>query len=192
METTLLVSSMLLWLVVVLNLFLTFALVRRFNATSRLPDTGGLPVGTVAPNFTAHTLSGETKTLADYRGRNLALVFISSQCQPCRDLLPSLKQMESRAQQANIDLVLVNGEGQTASAALVDEMALSLPLLVAPRPENPFFSDYHILGTPSYCFVTPQGIVSASGFPSLQSGEWTAFTAFCEKGEELYVSSERR
>ena len=56
METALVVSSVLLWLVILLNLVLTLALVRRINTKrsdkSAPPEV--LKTGQLAPDFTAH------------------------------------------------------------------------------------------------------------------------------------------
>src|SRR5437899_6166907 len=94
METALIVSSGFLWLVVISNVLLTLALVRRLNqmGTPQTPE-GGLEAGEAAPDFMAQTLGGATVTLADYAGRSVALVFLSTTCQPCRDRLPTLEKL---------------------------------------------------------------------------------------------------
>lgn len=194
METTLLVSSVLLWLAVFFNLFLTFALIRRSNVSAHAGKPvfhGGLERGTEAPDFAAHTLSGETKTLASYRGRRTAFVFFSAHCQPCRDLLSQLKRIEAKIRQANVDLVLISGDEREETEAIVTEMDIQFPLLIAPRTSNPFFDDYKIVNTPSHCFINPQGIVQASGLPVVQSGQWKALTEVWDK-DEAYALSERR
>jgi len=187
-ETTLLISSILLWLMLLFNLFLTFALIRRTHATS-LPHSG-LAAGTQAPDFRAQTLDGETKTLASYLGHRTVFVFFSVHCQPCRTLLAQLGQTQEQVQQAGGELILVSGDEQAETEAFVAELNLPFPVLLAPRPVNAFFSAYQIVHTPSHCFLTAQGTVQASGVPVVRSGSWQALSELWEA--RLPVLSERR
>lgn len=191
METTLIVSSILLWLTVLFNLFLTFALIRRSNAQAKPLPPGGLDAGTQAPNFTAQTLDGKTITLADYQGRKLALIFFSVACQACRDLLSQFKRMEAEAQQIGVNLLLVSRDEREATEALMAEIDMHLPVLIAPRPGHPFFDEYKVVHTPFYCFINPQGQVQASGLPVVQAGEWKALTTAWDT-EKADVLGERR
>ncbi|HEY1354207.1 MAG TPA: redoxin domain-containing protein [Ktedonobacteraceae bacterium] len=188
METTLLISSILLWLVVLFQLLLTFALIRRTPTAS--PPRGGLAVGTAAPEFSALTLDGETKTLAAYRGRRTALIFFSVHCQPCRTLLAQLQPLAEHVRRTGGELVLVSGDERAETAALVAELDLPFPVLLAPRPGHAFFADYQIMHTPAHCFLTPRGTVQASGVPVVQSGAWQALNELWEADPAVYA--ERR
>src|SRR5262249_23071709 len=78
LETALVASVLVLWLVVLCNVLLTLALVRRLNHMGTgQPSAMGLKTGALAPDFTAYTLSGATTTRADFLGRSVALVFVS-------------------------------------------------------------------------------------------------------------------
>lgn len=171
METWLLVSSVLLWLVLLFNLVLTLALVRRVNtftrASSRIET--GPPVNEQAPDFAATPLTGETVTLATYAGHAMTFLFVAPNCQPCHELL---KTLSSQARDASSELTLVcNGTRQEAEA-LTRDLDLHLPLLLAPRTENPFFETYRIAATPSYCALDEQGIVRAKGIPGRDDRFW--------------------
>ena len=178
METLLLVSSVLLWIVVMLNLLLTLALVRRINSTQPQQGSGklkvGPEVGKPAPHFVAETTEGEPVTLATHAGRALVLIFISSHCKPCREALPGYLDLANSAIQAGTQFVLVTGDSMEEARKLNDEFQIHIPMLVAPRKSNTFLDDYAINSTPSYCFVNQQGIVAAAGYPSLEWGEWKA------------------
>lgn len=174
METALIVSSVLLWLVVLCNVLLTLALIRRINANAPTPQ--GLPAGTPAPAFTAETLNGETATLATYtgRGRNVALLFISTHCTPCREILGTLKGQAAAATLAGTEVVIISGDQREETEALIAEMELDAPFVLAPRGQNTCFADYHISATPSFCLLNHRGNVQACGIPSTQHGEWKA------------------
>lgn len=165
------VSSVLLWFVVLANLLLTLALVRRINSTSG-SESGietGPPVGEKAPDFTATTLTGETVTLADYVGRATIFLFIAPHCQPCHELLKTLS-LQARA--VSSEPVLVCNAFSEEAEALVRELNIHLPLLLAPRSENPLFETYQISATPSYCSLDEQGVVQAKGIPGPYERHW--------------------
>jgi len=190
LETALIVSSVLLWLIVLLNLLLTLALVRRINhGTSSMEK--GLKAGEMAPAFTAQTLSGEIVTHATYADQSMVFVFISTHCKPCRELLPTLEKLGPRARQAGVELVLVSGDELEDTRTLVKEMQIQLPVLVAPRASNSFFDDYKITSTPSYCHINEQNTVQSAGYPGLQLMKWKALTESWIT-DEAYATSERR
>ncbi|MBU2611960.1 MAG: peroxiredoxin family protein [Chloroflexi bacterium] len=161
METILVVSSLLLWVMVLLNLLLTLGLARRVRAA--FPKMEMLKVGQQAPDFTAQTLQGENISLAHYAGKAVAFIFISPDCKPCLDELPRLEGLRPKARQFGAELVLVSDANATKTQSLVEEHRLDLPILIAPRENNPFFVDYKAMGAPFYCLVDAQGKVQANG-----------------------------
>ena len=172
MEPFLVLSSVMLWVVVVCNLVLTLALVRRVNSGS-LPQKG-LKEGQPAPNFTAETLRGQTVTLATYAQREVAFVFVEPACGPCREALPSYEALGPKAEQSGVALMLVSTADAERTRRFVDEFKIKLPIIIAPRDSNPFMKDYNLSSTPSYCLIDRQGKVQAAGLPSLRWGKWKA------------------
>lgn len=173
METALLVSSVLLWLVVLGNVLLTLALVRRLNrAGTDQSSEMGLKAGEAAPDFTAQTLSGATKTLADYARRSVAFIFLSTGCRPCLERLPMLEKIGPEMRASGVELVLVSGDSLEETQALREKLDVQLPLLVAPRPENPFFEAYKVPGTPAFCLIDSEGNVSRADILSPEFREW--------------------
>jgi peroxiredoxin len=176
MDQILVVSSVLLWVVVLVNLLLTLVVVRRLNRSESGPAQRiqELPVGMHAPDFTAETLSGEQVTLAQYIGRAVAFIFIAPHCGPCRDELPSYEALRPVAERAGVDLVLVSVADADETQALAKEFNIRLPVLVAPQETNSFQRDYKVPGTPRFCFVDSEGIVQSTGHPSEASPPWRA------------------
>lgn len=185
MERALIVSTAALWILLLLNILVTLALVRRLNAASR-PNTDGqlrptdsrykgLIPGQQAPDFTAETLRGESVTLASFAGSTVAFLFVGTHCQPCRDAIPSFERTQSRAAQAGVELVLVSIDNAVQTRVFAEEVATSMRILVAPREENPFMSDYKTSITPSYCLIDQRGKVKSSGYPVIEQGEWTGW-----------------
>lgn len=174
METGLLISMILLWIIVFINVILTLALIRQANSGKRPgnPDEMGLKQGQIAPDFQAQDLSGNRVTLADYRQRNTAFVFISTRCEPCREALPQLKTLATQVSPDQVSLVLVSRDSLEETQHYADEQEIHLPILVAPHGESSFLKDYHISGTPSYSYIDEQGIVQSSGILGIPGGSW--------------------
>ncbi len=181
MESVLAVSSILLWLVTIVNLLLVLVVVKRVSGKASAQDAKeeGLAIGQQAPSFSAETVGGERVTLADYtgRGQGAAFIFVGTACPPCRKALPDYLDVWPRALEAGIQLVLVSIDDSARTKSFVEELSLSLPVLVAPRETNPFMVDYQIPGTPSFCLVDSQGKVAGSGYPSVTSAAWAEFVS---------------
>ena len=70
--------------------------------------------------------------------------------------------------------MVVSGDERKPSEALVEELQLPWPVLIAPRAINTFFTDYNISATPSYCLFDVEGKVQSSGIASIQREVWKA------------------
>ena len=178
MEPILIVSSALLWMVVLFNLFLTFALVRRINTSVHdhsSPLNESL-VGQKAPDFKAETLSGKEVTQNNYRGRKVAFLFIGPDCPPCIENLPDYHALIPKATSAGVELVLVSIGDKDRTQNFVKQHNIRLPVLVAPLSENSFMSDYKVFGTPAFIFVDENGIIQFDGYPGKQSEPWKKLT----------------
>ncbi len=176
METSLVISSVLLWLIVLANVFLTLALIRRFNRTGQSVEVG-LKAGTAAPDFTAQTLQGVTKTLADYQERAIVLIFVSPTCQPCRERLPMLQKTAVEARADGVEFLLVSGGALEETRAWGQEADIQLPLLVATQNQNPFFKDYQITSTPTFCLLGVDGKVHGSNIVGGNLEDWKKLLA---------------
>lgn len=193
MQTILVISSIFLWLLVLLNLMLTIALVRRSSTSQNtsLPRIG-LEPGQVAPDFTAQSLDGETVRLADYAGRKIALLFISAQCDPCHEAAPNFAALLPKATSLSVELAMVSASDEHATQAFVEELNIQLPVLLAPRLTNTFLNDYKANSTPSYCVINDQGIVQATGHPNMDGGVKKVLADMWMEQEKVTTLQERR
>jgi peroxiredoxin len=179
LETVLIVSSVLLWIVLICNVLLTLALVRNANKTTAqkelVPAPEGLKEGTQAPSFSAQALDETTVMLNDYHNKAALFVFIAPRCSACENLLPSLKTLGSQMKETELVLVSDSGIGETRD--LAKEHDITLPLLSAPRRKNPFFTDYKVHGTPTYYLINAQGQIQATGNPHESNMQWKQLVA---------------
>ncbi len=114
--------------------------------------------GKPAPAFSLRTLnSGETLSLAQFRGRPVVINFWASWCGPCRYEHPVLEwgaqQFGSQAQ--FLGIVFEDTE-ENAKAYLAD-MGGSFPQLIDPRSRVTV--DYGVSGVPETYFITADGII---------------------------------
>lgn len=169
MQPVLMANSVLLWIVVVVNLLLTVALIRRFNRMSKdlsvFSDMDiGLEKGSQAPDFQAQMLTGETVTLANYARKAVSLIFFSPHCSPCLEKIPTLNALAPKAKQAGMEILLVNTDGDKAETeAFVKKHNVTLSVLIAPSESNSFARDYKADATPSYCILNQDSYVEAAG-----------------------------
>jgi peroxiredoxin len=196
LETALIASSVILWLLVLFNLLFTLALVRRVNSITSTQPTQpslemGLPKGSSAPDFTAQALDGKTATLQNYLGKQTIFVFFSPNCQPCQEILPRLEALKHGAARAGVTLVLVSGRDMESTQTYIEQNKISLPVLVALIEDNPFMTDYKATATPSYCHINAEGRIASNGILSLQSDVWKDFITTWSK-YEIARPSERR
>ena len=115
-------------------------------------------------------------TLQDYARYPTAFVFISTRCDPCEKLLPELETLGPLAMRVGVNLVLVSDNQLEETQDYARRNNVHLPVLVAPRNENPFFQSYQIQGTPSYCYIDAQSKVQSAGHPNMTGGEWKALS----------------
>lgn len=171
--TLLTVSMVLLWLIVLLNLLLTLALIRRIGQPAQAQTTGlmGLSAGDKAPDFTAHTPEGRPVTLANFLGRPTAFLFISPTCSACLTSLSDYVEAYALARQADANLTLVVSATPKETGDFLAQHGLSLPAVAAPYHDNPFMQTYKSSGFPTYCYLDERGIVVHAG---LLGSEWQA------------------
>jgi peroxiredoxin len=190
MEQALIISAVLAWVVILFNLMLTLALVRRVNSGAGARTTpsrgeGGLNAGELAPNFLAQTLDGREVSLTTYAGRSVAFVFVDPGCGPCIESLPQYESVRPKANKAGVEFVLVSTGLMEETRAFVDQYRIQSPVLVAPHRANPFHEDYKMRGTPSYTLVDKEGKVQSAGHPNFQMGNWKKLVTEWESAAEV-------
>ncbi len=127
----------------------------------------GLSVKQVAPPFTAQTLSGETVTLDHFSGRATLFLFLTPRT------ISTCAAQAAQLTAAGIALVVVSAAVPEVTRAWIRHLPRSILILVAPPTSNPFLDDYHIFGTPAFCFINEHSKVEAAGLigPTMEAWE---------------------
>ena len=94
-------------------------------------DMFPVTVGSEAPNFTAVDLAtGDTVSLADYRGEVVLLNVWATWCAPCRQEMPSMERLQNILGPEGLNIVAVSVDyGTREVREFVDELGLTFDIL---------------------------------------------------------------
>jgi cytochrome c biogenesis protein CcmG/thiol:disulfide interchange protein DsbE len=89
--------------------------------------------GQPAPNFKVISISGQTISLDNYRGHVLILDFFATWCQPCRQSIPHLVEMNHKYGKQGLQILglSVDEEGERVVKTFTDEFRVNYPLALA-------------------------------------------------------------
>ncbi len=162
MGTVLLVSSILLWIVVLFNLLISFRLIQIAAPNVWAENAPKLKQGQIAPSFHVQAIDGLDVTLDSFKGHPVFLTFISLQCMACLQKLPEIQAISPLADQTGIRLGLICDADRNQALALAKEFAITVPIYTAAR-ENPIWKQYKVNGTPFYCLINEKARVQNTG-----------------------------
>lgn len=175
MSLALTINIVLLWILLIFNILLSLALVKKTNELG-IDDYRyrTLEKGESVPEFKALDLKGESITLNHFKGRSVAFVFSSISCKPCLEKIPKLGELKGKAKKAGVDLVIVSLDKFEEAESFAIENDISLPVLVAPYESNSFKKDYKVAGTPFFLLIDKEHQVLAADF---LNEEWDEIVA---------------
>jgi len=142
MISTLIISNIILWVLVLVLVAVVFALVRQIGVLhERVAPAGalmagkGLKTGELAPVFDLQTIQGKQFRLGGERsdGKSTLLFFLSPTCPVCKTLLPVLQAM--RSSEADwLEIVLASdGDEQEHREWLKKQKLESWPYILSPQ-----------------------------------------------------------
>lgn len=166
MQTGLIISNLLLWVLLLLNFTLVLAIIRRTNSHNLSPHQllqkpEILAFGHEAPAFLAETLDGEAITLDSKNDHKSLLVFITVGCHPCEARLPEFENVYFKAKTQQVDMLLMSLSSPQATKLYAEKNHIKIPILVA---KSQVEIDYKIAGTPFYYFLDENQKVIQGGF----------------------------
>jgi thiol-disulfide isomerase/thioredoxin len=137
------------------------------QAAARKP---GLPRGSEAPEFTLAPVRGEAASLADLlaEGRPAVLVFVSTTCGPCIQMLSDLARWQESLS-ASITLATVFSGERDEVERLAEEHRLAIALA---QDANETFELYALRATPSAVEIASDGTIGsapAEGSPAIEA-----------------------
>ena len=169
MDIFLLVSTIVMWVLLLLLGFLLLGTLRALGVlTWRLEQLeattpsrlgrDGLKVGKKALDFTLPSVASGERSLHDFLGRKMLLVFTQSGCGPCKAIAPELNRVHDQGEH---HVVVVNNGELEATLQWAAEVDARFTVLVQ---ENLSLSkSYQVFATPFAFAVNEKGIITSKG-----------------------------
>jgi peroxiredoxin len=119
----------------------------------------GLPPGSAAPAFKLPDLAGGRKTLAQFRGRKVLLIFFNPRCGCCTKMAPDLAALAPDGVDGRpLPIVVSTGDAE-ANRRLFQEHDIRCPVLLQKQME--VASLYKANGTPNGYLIDEQGAIAS-------------------------------
>jgi len=168
MDSVILVSNLLLWLLVIALGLTVLALARQVGVLyERIAPAGALminqgpEVGEVAPVFDLETLDGKMVTIGGVptSGKSTLLFFLSPNCPVCNTLIPVLKSISKRESKW-LDIILASDGDPAHQRAFVVRKTLSeFPYVLSTE----LGLTYQIAKLPFAVLLDDKGVLRAKG-----------------------------
>jgi len=154
---------------VVLNLLLTGAIIRRLRVMAREPYRGdpatpGLPVGAEVPALSAAATDGATITSEYLRGRLTLLGFFNTDCGTCRTTAPAFARAArdlTAATDGTGRAVAVISTEQEDAAELLAALGTDVTVIME-RGRGPVTDAFQMSAFPWFLLIGPDGRITAS------------------------------
>jgi thiol-disulfide isomerase/thioredoxin len=140
-------------------------------ASAANPPIAGdlLPVGSLAPSFSAHTPTGKTVSLASLRGKPVLLEFFATWCPHCAAEAPHLQKLFASLGAHRVAFVGVDANGEDAPSVFAWHVyfGLGFPAVLDPSAHavtfphhghmGPISRSYHVGAYPTFYVLDRQG-----------------------------------
>jgi len=181
------ISTVLLWLVVLALLLLVLALSRQIGVLyERVAPIGaltmdkGAAVGEAAPEQTVTDIAGVAHSIGGVQTRSQLLFFLSPTCPVCKKLLPALKSV-AQAEKQWLQVMLASDGEMPEHLAFIQRTKLhTFPYVLS----STLGMSFHISKLPYAVLIDENGIVRAKGLINSREHLESLFTA-----KELGVAS---
>jgi peroxiredoxin len=112
--------------------------------------------GQTAPDFKVISTTGQTISQENYRGYVLILDFFATWCQPCRQSIPHLVEMNRKFGKQGLQILglSVDEEGERAVKTFIDEFRVNYPLALAGDTTT---SDFGVRSVPVMFLIDKKG-----------------------------------
>jgi peroxiredoxin len=171
-EPALTAAVLVIGVVVLLNMVLTLAIVRKVNAGDGSVMGGQIMErGRRPPDFSANLLDGSPSSLRDYTSRPTVFVFASPTCRPCLDSMPTYAHLAKVAPRVGAELVIVSDGERDETKRMLEQHGIDCRTIIAPRAANPLMQQWNVTGTPSFVHLE-KGVVRSSGPTSPNVRVW--------------------
>lgn len=129
-----------------------------------------LKIGQEAPAFTSQDENSQEVSLANYKGKDVLMVFSDPNCERCANIYPALNQFKQENQELEVVVVQYNTTPE-ANKAYKQKMNIQAPVLTAIRSD---MMNYKIEMPPTSILIDKEGKFAGRGVFTTAE-EWTSF-----------------
>ncbi len=178
--TLLVFSNLLLWIIVIVQIGVIFALARqvgilfeRVSPVGAMISDSGPGLGDKVAPMALPNLNGEGLTLAGSDGRAQLVFFLSTSCPICKALLPALKSIQSD-EAAWLDVILASDGREALHRRLIDAEGLQgFPYVLS----SELGMSFRVSKLPFAILIDKEGKVDAKGLVNSREQLESLFTA---------------
>lgn len=117
-------------------------------------------VGMPAPVYHAVSLTGDSVSLASYRGKVVLLNVWATWCGPCRKEIPELRMIDSRYRARGLNLVGVTVDADGMKTQINDFVKdFKMTYAIWHDPDERVSSQFFIAGLPASFLIDRQGVL---------------------------------
>ena len=125
-----------------------------------MEDIKQVQPGVEAPNFNAVNLvTGDSVTLADYRGEVVLLNLWATWCSPCRWEMPSMERLYQELGPAGLKIVAVSVDQVSGGEVMEFANELELTFDILHDRSGQIEIDYQATGLPETVIIDRQGVI---------------------------------
>jgi peroxiredoxin len=119
----------------------------------------GLPLGSPAPEFELPDITGAQRSLKEFRGRRVLVIFFNAHCDFCLDMAPDLAELPVDGEGgAPLPVILANGSLED-NQAMARDFGLNCPILLQQQGE--VATRYQADGTPNGYLIDEEGRIAS-------------------------------
>lgn len=126
--------------------------------SARLPER--VAIGAPAPSYRTLSLSGDSVSLAAFRGKTVLLNVWATWCHPCRDEIPELQAIHERYKSRGLELVGVSIDADGNDEVIrqfMHDFRMTYP--VWRDPDERVSTRFLVVGVPATFLIDRQGVL---------------------------------
>jgi cytochrome c-type biogenesis protein len=128
------------------------------SESTRLPER--VAVGAPAPSYKAVSLSGDSVSLAAFRGKTILLNVWATWCHPCRDEIPELQAIHEHYKARGLELVGVSIDADGNDDVIrqfMQDFKMTYPIWR--DPDERVSTRFLVVGVPATFLIDRQGVL---------------------------------
>lgn len=148
------------------------------GAGAKFTPPARVAVGLPVPPYRAVSLSGDSVSLADHKGKVVLLNVWATWCHPCRDEIPELRVVHGKYAARGLELVgvSVDADGNDEGIkAFMKEFEMTYP--VWRDPGERVSTQFLVIGVPATFLIDKQGVLRWRKTGPIQPGDTTLTNA---------------